>query len=96
MAILGGAQFLVSEVLLYRGRLTAAEREANNLKGVKYFCLKMAQAKARNWTVLFGSNSLDSGPGFFFFFFTLVTGPRRSLSLKLSDLRLIGPGLSGR
>jgi len=25
---------------------------------------------------------------FFFFFFTLVTGPRRSLSLKLSDTRV--------
>jgi len=26
----------------------------------------------------------------FFFFFTLVTGPRRSLSLKLSDTRELG------
>ena len=35
-------------------------------------------------------------PGFgdavpFFFFFTLVTGPRRSLSLKLSDTRVYEP-----
>ena len=28
---------------------------------------------------------------FFFFFFTLVTGPRRSLSLKLSDTRVYEP-----
>jgi len=27
----------------------------------------------------------------FFFFFTLVTGPRRSLSLKLSDTRVYAP-----
>ena len=27
----------------------------------------------------------------FFFFFTLVTGPRRSLSLKLSDARVYEP-----
>ena len=27
----------------------------------------------------------------FFFFFTLVTGPRRSLSLKLSDTRVYEP-----
>ena len=27
----------------------------------------------------------------FFFFFTLVTGPRRSLSLKLSDTRIYEP-----
>ena len=28
---------------------------------------------------------------YFFFFFTLVTGPRRSLSLKLSDTRVYEP-----
>jgi len=28
---------------------------------------------------------------FFFFFFTLVTGPRRSLSLKLSDTKVYEP-----
>ena len=27
----------------------------------------------------------------FFFFFTLVTGPRRSLSFKLSDTRVYAP-----
>ena len=32
----------------------------------------------------------NSGP-FFFFFVTLVTGPRRSLSLKLSDTRVYEP-----
>ena len=26
--------------------------------------------------------------GYFFFFYTLVTGPRRSLNLKLSDTRV--------
>ena len=33
---------------------------------------------------------------FFFFFFTLVTGPRRSLSLKLSDTRVYGPQIRAR
>ena len=32
-----------------------------------------------------------SGQRLFFFFFTLVTGPRRSLSLKLSDTRVYEP-----
>jgi len=33
---------------------------------------------------------------FFFFFFTLVTGPRRSLGLKLSDTRVDGPQIRAR
>jgi len=33
---------------------------------------------------------------FFFFFFTLVTGPRRSLSLKLSDARVCEPQIRAR
>jgi len=33
----------------------------------------------------------DSEAGLFFFFFTLVTGPRRSLSLELSDTRVYEP-----
>ena len=32
----------------------------------------------------------------FFFFFTLVTGPRRSLSLKLSDTRVYEPQIRAR
>jgi len=32
----------------------------------------------------------------FFFFFTLVTGPRSSLSLKLSDTRVYGPQIRAR
>jgi len=35
-------------------------------------------------------------PLFFFFFFTLVTGPRRSLSLKLSDTRVFEPYIRAR
>ena len=31
-----------------------------------------------------------------FFFFTLVTGPRRSLSLKLSDTRVYEPQIRAR
>ena len=31
-----------------------------------------------------------------FFFFTLVTGPRRSLSLKLSDTKVYAPQIPGR
>jgi len=31
-----------------------------------------------------------------FFFFTLVTGPKRSLSLKLSDTRVCGPQIRAR
>ena len=34
---------------------------------------------------------LGKCPKCFFFFFTLVTGPRRSLSLKLSDTRVYEP-----
>jgi len=33
---------------------------------------------------------------FFFFFFTLVIGPRRSLSLKLSDMRVYEPQIRAR
>ena len=33
---------------------------------------------------------------FFFFFFTLVTGPRRSLSRKRSDTRVYGPQIRSR
>jgi len=36
------------------------------------------------------------GALFFFFFFTLVTGPRRSLSLKLSDIRVYEPQIRAR
>ena len=32
----------------------------------------------------------------FFFFFTLVTGPRRSLSLKLSDKKVYAPQIRAR
>ena len=35
---------------------------------------------------------VESVRGFFFFFFTLITGPRRSLSLKLSDKRVFAGG----
>ena len=37
----------------------------------------------------------DAGP-FFFFFFTLVTGPRGSLSLELSDARVYEPQIRAR
>ena len=33
---------------------------------------------------------------FFFFFFTLITGPSRSLSLKLSDTRVYEPQIRAR
>ena len=33
---------------------------------------------------------------FFFFFLSLVTGPRRSLSLKLSDTRVYEPQIPAR
>jgi len=33
---------------------------------------------------------------FLFFLFTLVTGPRRSLSLELSDTRVYGPQIRAR
>ena len=55
------------------------------------------------------SNEVDSGAGkgqvgfeeseyffFFFFLFTLVTGPRRSLSLKLSDTSVYEPQIRAR
>ena len=35
--------------------------------------------------------STNAGMQVFFFFFTLVTGPRRSLSLKLSDTQVYEP-----
>ena len=34
--------------------------------------------------------------GFFFFFFTLLTGPRRALSLELSDTRVYEPEIRTR
>ena len=33
---------------------------------------------------------------FFFFFFTIVTGPRRFLRLKLSDIRVYEPQIRAR
>jgi len=40
--------------------------------------------------------SLQDLEAFFFFFFTLVTGPGRSLSLKLSDTRVYEPHIRAR
>jgi len=37
-----------------------------------------------------------AGRVFFFFFFTRVTGPRRSVSLKLSDTRVYEPQIRAR
>ena len=49
--------------------------------------------RVRNWRlVLRGAVSPQT---FFFFFFTLVTGPRRSLSLKLSGTRVHAPEIRG-
>jgi len=48
------------------------------------------------------SDKTDEGVGvcplseFFFFFFTLVTGPSRSLGLKLSDTRVYEPQIRAR
>ena len=39
---------------------------------------------------------VGSSQNFFFFFCTLVTGPRRSLSLKLSDTRVYEPQIRAR
>ena len=41
-------------------------------------------------------NSTQMVPGGFFFFFTLVTGPRRSLSLKLCDTGFYEPQIRAR
>ena len=40
--------------------------------------------------------TLPYNVSFFFFFFTLVTGPRRALSLKLSDTRVYEPEIRTR
>ena len=47
----------------------------------------------REWTALLLATDSHSctAEDFFFFFFTLVTGPRRSLSLKLSETRVYEP-----
>ena len=42
------------------------------------------------------NSPVDRRGDFFFFFFTLVTGPRRSLSLKLSDTRVYEPQIRAR
>jgi len=42
-----------------------------------------------------GGGRVHRARGFFFFFFTLVTGPSRSLSLKLSDTRVCEPQIRG-
>ena len=42
-------------------------------------------------TVVCVAHSFDSGRARSFFFFTLDTGPRRSLILKLSDTRVYEP-----
>ena len=45
--------------------------------------MKLVVFRRRGWTC-------------FFFFFTLVTGPRRSVSLKLSDTRVYEPQIRAR
>jgi len=40
--------------------------------------------------------ALSPSHNFFFFFFTLVTGPRRSLGLKLSDTSVYAPQIRAR
>jgi len=47
--------------------------------------------RPRKWH---GKDMFESGN--FFFFFTLVTGPRRSVSLKLSDTRVCEPQMRAR
>ena len=49
-------------------------------------------ASKGNWTPL----HLAAMKGLLFFFFALVTGPKRSLSLKLSDTRVYEPQIRAR
>ena len=43
-----------------------------------------------------GPRFLPRGRHLLLFFFTLVTGPRRSLSLKLSDIKVYEPQIRAR
>ena len=63
--------------------------------------LQSAESRCAGGTWLglcFGWQKVMGGTSgvFFFFFFTLVTGPRRSLSLKLSDTRDYEPQIRAR
>ena len=49
--------------------------------------------KASLHGVTYDSKGIDTVP---FFFLTLVTGPRRSMSLKLSDARVYEPQIRAR
>ena len=48
------------------------------------------------WPVALDPLGGRKGGPYFFFFFTLVTGPRRSLSLKLSDTGVYEPQIRAR
>jgi len=65
---------------------TPPPSECGTYKTVKALSLDKSPYAFQVVPFLLGSGSMN-----FFFFFTFVTGPRRSLSLKLSDTRVYGP-----
>ena len=82
----GGGRFLMSEVPLYRagGRQGGARRVLSRL------------VPWRAGSTLHHTPRPVQTQCFFFFFFTLVTGPRRSLSLTLSETRVYEPQIRAR
>jgi len=80
MVVLGCGRFLMSEVPL---QVEGSDLQQQNLSLRTHF----RKLQPTRW-----STTLS----FFFFFFTLVTGPRRSLSLKFSGTRVYAPQIRAR
>jgi len=80
----------MSEVPLY----TASPSICQTLRVVSWLCRAPLHLKVRcltqSWAIL-KISSISAYNGSLFFFFTLVTGPRRFLNLKLSDTRVYEP-----
>ena len=65
-------------------------------RGVTPACTLCRRRTTGTWGAWSRKDATSSARCFFFFFFTLVTGPRRSLSLKLSDTRVCEPQIRAR
>ena len=91
MVVLGGLKFFMSEVLLKGFDPPPWPRVPHPKGGTPITKLKRAGLGAGGHDSCCGARG-----GLLLFFFTPVTGPRRSLSLKLSDTRVYEPQIRAR
>ena len=77
-------------------RETSLIRNCHHLPGRETLQGYLAHKKLPSPWQVDGGSALHLACLYFFFFFTLVTGPSRSLSLKLSDTRVYAPQIQAR